>query len=65
MESSRTPQQDENQAVNRTDFNPILAAAESEIKDGISANFEPMPQPDPKPDNSVYNFNAILDGLLD
>ncbi|WGV25682.1 hypothetical protein [Halotia branconii] len=64
MDSSRTPQQDE-QTVNNLDFNPILTSCESEIKDGISANFDPMPQPDPSQDNSVYNFNAILDGLLD
>lgn len=49
-------------AAQELDFDLHLAACESEIKHGISASLEPMPQPDPQPlDNSVYNFNAILD----
>jgi hypothetical protein len=50
-------------AAQELDFDLHMAACEAELKDGINANFTPMPEPDP--DNSVYNFNAILDGLLD
>ncbi|BAY77939.1 hypothetical protein NIES25_44090 [Nostoc linckia NIES-25] len=50
-------------AAQELDYDLHLAACEAEIKEGIAASLEPMPEP--VPDNSVYNFNAILDGLLD
>ncbi|MBL1199887.1 MAG: hypothetical protein FWK04_12565 [Nostoc sp. GBBB01] len=50
-------------AVQELDYDLHLAACEAEIKEGIAASLEPMPEP--IPDNSVYNFNAIIDGLLD
>jgi hypothetical protein len=50
-------------AAAELDYDLHLAACESGIKDGIAASLEPMPNP--VPENSVYNFNAILDGLLD
>ncbi|WP_138500939.1 hypothetical protein [Nostoc sp. PA-18-2419] len=52
-------------AAHELDCDLHLAACEAQIKEGIAASLEPMPEPDSKPDNSVYNFNAILDGLLD
>lgn len=49
-------------AAQELDFDLHIAACESEIKQAINASLEPMPEPDPHPlDNSVYNFNAILD----
>ncbi|MCF2149797.1 hypothetical protein IQ276_025895 [Desmonostoc muscorum LEGE 12446] len=50
-------------AAQELDYDLHLAACESAIKDGIAASLQPMPEP--VRDNSVYNFNAILDGLLD
>ncbi len=50
-------------AAAELDFDLHIAAAESTIKDAISANFDPMPQADPTPDSSLYNLNAILDAL--
>ena len=48
------------------DFDLHIIPCEAGIKDGIAAQFQPMPEPvAEKPDNSVYNFNAIIDGLLD
>lgn len=39
-----------------------LPNCEAEIKDAVNATFEPMPPPEPpKPDNSIYNLNALLD----
>lgn len=48
-------------AAQELDFDLHMAACEAEIQNGINASLEPMPQ---EPDNSVYNLNAILDGLL-
>jgi hypothetical protein len=50
-------------AAQELDFDLHLAGCEAEIRDGISASLQPMPEPD-KPEqleNSLYNFNAILD----
>lgn len=49
-------------AAQELDFDLHMAACEAEMQDGINASLEPMPQPEP--DNSVYNLNSILDGLL-
>jgi hypothetical protein len=51
-------------AAQELDFDLHIAACEAEIRDGVNACFQPMPEPDPTPDNSIYNLNAILDGLL-
>ncbi|WP_375471001.1 hypothetical protein [uncultured Nostoc sp.] len=49
-------------AAQELDFDLHLAACESEIAQAVRANFEPMPKADPpKAENSVYNFNRILD----
>jgi hypothetical protein len=50
-------------AAEELDFDLHLGACETQMKEGIAASLEPMPEPDPKPDNSVYNFNAILDAF--
>jgi hypothetical protein len=50
-------------AAEELDFDLHLGACETEMMQGIAASLEPMPEPDPKPDNSVYNFNAILDAF--
>lgn len=50
-------------AAQELDFDLHLAACEAEIKEGIAASLEPMPQPEKQSDNSVYNFNAILDAF--
>lgn len=50
-------------AAQELDYDLHLATCEAGIKEAITASLEPMPEP--VPDNSVYNFNAILDGLLD
>ncbi len=48
------------------DYGLHLATCEAGIKEGIAASLEPMPKPvEQPPDNSVYSFNAILDGLFD
>jgi hypothetical protein len=53
-------------AARELDFDLHLAACESEMKSAIHASLQPLPQPDPKPpENSVYNFNAILDAITD
>ncbi|BAT53765.1 hypothetical protein NOS3756_27280 [Nostoc sp. NIES-3756] len=44
-----------------------LSTCEGEIKDAITASLDPPPQPDPtpsQPENTIYNFNVILN-LLD
>ncbi|MBH8561662.1 hypothetical protein I8748_05620 [Nostoc sp. CENA67] len=46
-------------AAAELDYELELAAAEAENTEDDSV------QPSPQPENSVYNFNAILDGLLD
>ncbi|MBE9210219.1 hypothetical protein IQ244_27725 [Nostoc sp. LEGE 06077] len=39
-----------------------LDTCESEIKDSITSSLEPMPEAVPQsPENSIYNFNVILD----
>lgn len=46
------------------DYDLHLAACEAGIKESIAASLERMPDPVPQqPDNSVYNFNAILDAF--
>ncbi|MFN6565437.1 MAG: hypothetical protein RMY28_037330 [Nostoc sp. ChiSLP01] len=51
-------------AAQELDYDLHLAACEAGIKEGIAASLEPMPEPVPQqPDNSVYNFNAILDAF--
>lgn len=52
-------------AAQELDFDLHLAACEAQNKEAISATFDPMPVADQRTDNSVYNFNAIIDGLLD
>lgn len=50
------------QAARELDFDLNMAACEAEIRSAIAANFEPMPEAVPKqPDDSIYNFNALLD----
>lgn len=53
-------------AAKELDFDLHLAACEAEIKSGISVTFQPIETESEtqQPDNSVYNLNAILDGLL-
>lgn len=69
MNSSISPEWYEAQAAlaaNELDFELHIAACEYEIKSGISVTFEPMPQAEqqtPQSDNSVYNFNAIIDAF--
>ncbi|MEJ1930809.1 hypothetical protein WDZ92_11155 [Nostoc sp. NIES-2111] len=50
-------------AAQELDFDLHMAAYEAEIRDGVNACFQAMPDPDPTPDNSVYNLNALLDSL--
>jgi hypothetical protein len=51
-------------AAQELDFDLHLAACEAEVKNGITASLEPMPKADnPKSENSVHNFNAILDAF--
>jgi hypothetical protein len=53
-------------AARELDFDLHLSACEYEIQSGISVTFEPMPEPEPQTpdsDNSVYNFNAIIDAF--
>jgi hypothetical protein len=39
-----------------------LTVCEAEIRDGIASSLETMPEAVPEPpENSIYNFNAILD----
>jgi hypothetical protein len=41
-----------------------LSTCEGEIKDAITATFDPPPEADPQPqetENSIYNFAAILE----
>jgi hypothetical protein len=56
-------EQQAQQAAQDLDLDLHLAVGEAELKDAISANFDPMPER--VPDNSVYNLNDILDNLLD
>lgn len=70
MESSGIPSdwyaQQAELAARELDFDLHMAACEAEIRSAIAANFEPMPMADSPPtENSVYNFNAILDSLDD
>ncbi|MFN6540887.1 MAG: hypothetical protein RM021_031725 [Nostoc sp. EkiNYC01] len=51
-------------AAQELDYDLHLAACEAGIKEGIAASLEPMPESvSQQPDNSVYNFNAILDAF--
>ena len=64
--SSLPPEMYEEQALlaaQELDFDLHLAACEAEIKSGITASLELMPKADPKTENSVHNFNAILDAF--
>lgn len=41
-----------------------LSTCEGEIKDAITASFDPPPQPEPTPpENTIYNFNELLDSV--
>ncbi|MGH1392780.1 MAG: hypothetical protein ACRAVC_01910 [Trichormus sp.] len=51
------------QTIRELNFDLHLAVCEVEIKNGISASLEPIPLPDLPPDMSIYNLNAILDGV--
>jgi hypothetical protein len=51
------------QTIRELNFDLHLAICEVEIKNGISASLEPIPLPDLPPDMSIYNLNAILDGV--
>ncbi len=50
-------------AAQELDFDLHMAACEAELRSGASMAFDPLPDPDPTPDNSVYSLNAILDSL--
>ncbi|WGV23458.1 hypothetical protein [Halotia branconii] len=63
MHSSSLPPPDSSLPVQNLQPNLDLGNSESEIRQAISANFDPMPQADPEPDSSLYNLNAILDAL--
>ncbi|MBH8577008.1 hypothetical protein I8752_29305 [Nostocaceae cyanobacterium CENA369] len=53
------------QAARELDFD-LQAACETEIQEAVSATFEPMPTPEPgEIENSIYNFNTILDMVND
>ncbi|MBD2361250.1 hypothetical protein [Anabaena sp. UHCC 0399] len=49
------------QIMRELNFDLHLAVCEVEIKNGISASLEPIPQPELPPDMTIYNLNAILD----
>lgn len=58
-------QQQAKQAALELDFGLGLATSEAECRDAISAGFEAMPEVDvsDEPENSIYNFNEILDTI--